>query len=254
VDDGVTVRVQDLSTGYGRRAAVEGLSFEARAGRLLGVLGPNGSGKSTLIKTLMGLLPAWSGSIEVLGTTPAKARPRMGYVPQTDEVDWDFPVSVREVVAMGLYRRRAGFSRFVRVDGRAVTAALERMRMAEFAGRQVGELSGGQRRRVLLARALVREPSVLVLDEPAAGLDATAEAELLELLRATANGGTTVIVATHDIQGVYDVYDDALLINHRALAFGPAKVALSDAVLHEAFGRQLIAFHEDEHHHVEVSH
>ena len=248
----VTVAVRALTTGYRQHMAVENVSFEARPGRMVGVLGPNGSGKSTLVKSIIGLLTPWSGDIRVLGVDPKRARASMGYVPQAEDVDWHFPVSVADVVAMGLYERSFGLDRFRRTKSEPVMAALESMNAAHLAKRQIGELSGGQQRRVLLARALVRKPEVLLLDEPAAGLDATAEEELLRLLRGMADAGKTVIVATHDIQGVFDTYDDALLMNRRMVAFGPVDEAMTDAALHEAFGRQLIMFHG--HHHVEHSH
>lgn len=249
------VEVGGLTTGYHGHVAVEDVSFGADLGRLTGVLGPNGSGKSTVLKTLIGLLAPWKGNVRVLGVAPQQARRQVGYVPQSEDVDWDFPVSVRDVVGMGLYERRLGWDRFRRRDGTAVMHSLERMGADGLAGRQIGELSGGQQRRVLLARALVREPKVLLLDEPAAGLDVSAEQELLALLRAMANEGKAVLVATHDIQGVHDAFDDAVLLNRKLIAAGPAREALTDESLHEAFGRQLITVHEIGHHHdVEYSH
>jgi ABC-type Mn2+/Zn2+ transport system ATPase subunit len=252
--DSVTVEVEHLTTGYRTHVAVEDVSFTACGGKLVGLLGPNGSGKSTLLKAIVGLLPAWSGSVRVLGQAPNRVRTRMGYVPQAEDVDWDFPVSVRDVVAMGLYERHIGLERFRPAPRGLIAAALERMDAADLGGRQVGELSGGQQRRVLLARALVRDPEVVLLDEPAAGLDATAESELLRMLREMANQGKTVLVATHDIQGVHDTFDEAILLNRRLVSAGPVDVALRDEALHAAFGRQLIAVHHLEHHHVEQSH
>lgn len=248
------IEVEGLRAGYRDHEAVTGITFAVRPGRLAGILGPNGSGKSTLAKALIGLLQPWSGTVRVMGQPPSEARGHVGYVPQSQEVDWDFPVTVRDVVAMGLYRRTLGLDRFRRADGQAIQSALERMDVAQMASRQVGELSGGQQRRVLLARALVRDPEVLLLDEPAAGLDVPAEEELLRLLRGMADEGKTVVMATHDIQGVLDTFDDALLINREQIAWGPADEALTDEALHEAFGRQLMVFHTDGHHHVEQHH
>jgi ABC-type Mn2+/Zn2+ transport system ATPase subunit len=253
--DAVAIEVESLTTGYRGHVAVEDITFSARQGRLVGLLGPNGSGKSTLLKAIIGLLPAWKGNVSVCGAPPARARRRMGYVPQVEDVDWDFPVSVRDVVGMGLYERKLGLDRFRRMDRGLIARALERMDAAHLGSRQIGELSGGQQRRVLLARALVRDPEVVLLDEPAAGLDANAEAELLRLLREMADRGKVVLVATHDIQGVYDTFDDAVLVNRTLVAAGPVRDALTDHSLHEAFGRQLITVHDVEHHHhVEYSH
>lgn len=252
--DAPALHVDGLTTGYRKHRAVEGVSFAVVRGRLAGLLGPNGSGKSTLLKAIIGLLPAWEGRVRVFGAPPQRARHLMGYVPQAEDVDWDFPVSVRDVVAMGLYERRFGLDRFRRFDQTLVTRALERMNAADLDSRQIGELSGGQQRRVLIARALVRDPQVVLLDEPVAGLDATAEMELLTLLREMADEGKAVLVATHDIQGVYDTFDDAILMNRRLVTAGPVRDVLTDDSLHEAFGRQLITVHGIGHHHVEHSH
>ncbi len=254
--DTPAVEVTGLTTGYRNHLAIEDITFTAASGRLVGVLGPNGSGKSTILKSLIGLLPPWYGTVRVFGQPPGRARNRMGYVPQAEEVDWDFPVSVRDVVAMGLYERKLGLDRFRRVKEAPIIHALERMGAAQLANRQVGELSGGQQRRVLLARALVRDPDLVLLDEPAAGLDATAEAELLRLLRTMADEGKCVMVATHDIQGVYDTFDDAVLVNRHLVSTGPVRASLTDHSLHQAFGRQLITLQGIDHHehHVEQSH
>jgi manganese/zinc/iron transport system ATP- binding protein len=180
------------------------------------------------------------------------ARPRIGYVPQSSDVQWDFPITVREVVGMGLYRRTWGLGRFRPPRRDLVDRALERMDALDLASRQPGELSGGQRRRVLLARALVRDPDLLLLDEPAAGLDQPAEEELLALLRGLADAGKTVVVATHDIAGAFETFDLALLLNRKVIAFGPARDTLTDAALHETFGRQLLSFHGHHRHDVEL--
>lgn len=198
----------------------------------------------------MGLMQPWAGTASVLGMSPERARPRVGYVPQSQEIDWSYPVTVREVVGMGLYQRTLGFRRFMRRDRGRIDAALEALRLGDLGGRQARALSGGQRRRVLLARALVRDPEILLLDEPAAGLDVAVEEELDQLLFGLARDGRTVIVATHDIGMVMDHYDLALCLDRRMIAFGPVQETLSDEVLHETFGRQLFAFHGPHHDHV----
>ncbi len=249
----VAVQVRNLTTGYGGEAALEDVSLNVAAGNLVALIGPNGSGKSTLIKSLVGLLPPWSGEIEVLGQAPGAARHRIGYMPQIESVDWRFPVSVREVVAMGLYQRRWGWDRLRRLAGRApnesaaVDAALDRLRIRDLGAEQVSELSGGQQRRVLLARTLVKDPDVLLLDEPAAGLDASVEEDLQGLLLELAEQGKTLIVATHDITSVFEHYPLTICVNRRLVVSGPPAEVLTEAVLVETFGRHLMVFHRDEH-------
>lgn len=249
------IAVERLTTGYRGEAAIEGVSFTLPRGAFLGLLGPNGSGKSTLIKALVGLLPAWAGSVRVLGGPPRGARERIGYMPQAEDVDWHFPVTAREVVGMGLYRRT--FGPVWRRGRERVMAALERLSAADLADRQIDELSGGQQRRVLLARALVKAPDVLLLDEPAAGLDPPAERELLDLLGELAAGGATVVVSTHDITCVNERCDCALCLNRTVMAFGPPVEAITEESLDRTFpghvlvlgrgGRQLAVAPHDGH-------
>ena len=243
------VAVRHLSTGYNHVAAIDDVSFDIRPGELVALIGPNGSGKSTLIKSLVGLLAPWQGEVTILGDAPARARPRIGYMPQAERVDWRFPISVREVVSMGLYRRRWGLDRLrlLRGDDPRAEAAMERTRVRHLADRQVGELSGGQQRRVLLARTLVRDPEVLLLDEPAAGLDTTSEHELMQLLRDLAAGGSAILVATHDIVSVLEFFSRVLCIKERLIADGPPRSALVEQTLIETFGRHLLVFYRGDH-------
>ena len=244
------VEVEGLTTGYGRDAVLDGVTFSVAQGELVGLIGPNGSGKSTLLKALIGLRQVWSGRVDVLGGPPAAARQRIGYMPQAETVDWSFPVTVAEVIAMGLYRPRLGPRRLRRGGAQqrdAVRAAMEQMRISHLRSRQIGELSGGQQRRVLLARTLVKDPDLLLLDEPAAGLDASIEHDLMELLTDLARGGKTLIVATHDLTSVYEFYSAALCLNRRVIAYGPPKEALSENVLIDTFGRHLMVFYRNDH-------
>ena len=234
-----TLEVENLSAGYNARPALEDVTFAAPAGCMIGLLGPNGSGKSTLIKALMGLLPVRRGSALILGRPPKSARDRVGYMPQAEDVDWSFPATASDVVAMGLYRPGRGLRALFPGTPRAVTEALERLGAADLANRQIGELSGGQQRRVLLARALVKHPDVLLLDEPTAGLDAPAEEALLDLLRAEAEAGRTILVATHDISCVQRLFDYALCLNRTVVAFGPPGDTLTADTLSATFGSHI---------------
>lgn len=244
-----SIVVEGLTTGYDHTTAVEAVSFSAGPGELIAVIGPNGSGKSTMIRALVGLLPAWEGTVRVFGERPQRARSRLGYMPQAESVDWSFPITVREVVAMALYRPGWGPAR-LRGMGRRdprVAAAMERTDVASLAARQVSELSGGQQRRVLLARTLVRDPEVLLLDEPAAGLDMPSEHGLMALLRELAAGGKTLLVATHDIGSVFEFFTRALCVRGRLIADGPPSSALVEQTLVDTFGRHLVVFHRGEH-------
>jgi len=239
------VVVDHLTTGYNGRPAIETVDFSVPRGATVGLIGPNGSGKSTLIKALLGLLAPWEGGVRVLGGDPAGARGRVGYMPQAEHVDWSFPATVREVVAMGAYQSRFGLGRLLsrlRGSGVHVTAAMERVGVRELETEQIAELSGGQQRRVLLARALVKDPELFLLDEPAAGLDAGVEEDMLDLFEELAAEGKTLIVATHDIACVYRRYDLALLLNRCLVAHGAPKTILTEETLTGAFGRHVMVF------------
>lgn len=242
------IRIDALTAGYTGRIAIWGITVDIPRGAMVGLLGPNGSGKSTLIKAMMGLLKPWSGSVLFDGEPPARARSHIGYMPQAEEVDWSFPVSAADVVAMGLYRPRLNPLRRFDRNREAVAAAMDKLRVDDLASRQIGELSGGQQRRILLARALVKDPGILILDEPTAGLDVPSEDELLDLLRELADQGKTIVIATHDISCVQRVYDYALCLNCRVEAFGRARDVLTDEVLARTFGRHLVHIGHIDHH------
>ena len=231
----LAVEVTGLTTGYRDQVAIADVSLALAPGTFLGLLGPNGSGKSTLLKALVGLLPAWKGSVRLLGMPPQEARLRVGYMPQAEDLDWTFPATAREVVAMGLYQRSFGPRRFRRGNEERALTALERLSLADLATRQIGDLSGGQQRRVLLARALVKEPDILLLDEPTAGLDAPSERGLLDLLRELANQGKTILASTHDITCVNERCDYALCLNRSVIAFGPPEEVITEESLDRTF-------------------
>ena len=244
------LRVQDLTVGYSDTPAVENVSFEIAGGNLVALIGPNGSGKTTLIRTLMGLMEPWSGSFELLGGVASAAR--IGYMPQVESVDWRFPVSVRDVVEMGLYQPTWGVARVRALFAgggreRDIDRALDRLRIRDLAGEQASELSAGQQRRVLLARTIVKDPDLLLLDEPAAGLDVSVEEDLLGLLLELAEQGKTLLVATHDITSVFEHYPLTICLNRRLVVAGPPSEVLTEDVLVETFGRHLMVFHRDEH-------
>lgn len=239
---GAEIELRGVTAGYGRMAVLQDVDLRIPSGAFTAVIGGNGSGKSTLLKTIVGLLPAQRGEVLVDGEPPRRARSRIGYMPQTSEVDWSFPISVREVVAMGRYRFgwRRRLSRRPREDAESFERALEMMEAAHLRDRQISELSGGERKRVLIARALVREPGLLLLDEPAAALDAAADDALVERLCDIAASGTTVVIATHDLVSVVDHYAHAIcMCDCCVLAEGMPSEVLTEEVLRQTFGREI---------------
>jgi manganese/iron transport system ATP-binding protein len=239
------LRLADLGVAYGRRAVLEGVTGEVAAGGSLALIGPNGAGKSTLIKAVLGLVDAVTGTIEVLGTTPARARGRVAYVPQAESLDPEFPVTVAQVALMGRYRRIGWVRRPGKEDRAAAAGALERVGLAGRAGDRFGILSGGQRQRVLLARALAQEPELLLLDEPFNGVDSTTTEVLLDVLAEQRDKGVAVVMATHDLSIAHLACDTGCLLNHHQVAFAPIAQALTPELLGETYGRSAVVLAGD---------
>jgi ABC-type Mn2+/Zn2+ transport system ATPase subunit len=232
------VRLRDLTVGYGATAVLEHANLEIGWGQMVGVIGPNGAGKSTLIKTILGTLRAWGGTVEVDGW-PARsreARGEIGYVPQREVVNWDFPVTAADVVMMGR-TARLGWLRFPgKGDRQVVSEALEMVGMAAFAERQISQLSGGQQQRVFLARALAQGGRLLLLDEPLNGVDANTQETIGELLRRERAGGSTILMATHDLELAAAWCDTLVMVNHAIIAYGPPSQVLRPEVLRDTYG------------------
>ena len=220
----------------GAAPASTGVDFELRPGEALALIGPNGAGKSTILLGLLGLTAVLRGTTEVLGTTPRRAARRIGYMPQHDEIDPEFPISLQQVVMMGRYPR-LGLIRWPgRADREAVAEALELVGLAEHAGRRFGDLSGGQQQRGLLARALVGEPELLLLDEPFNGLDTKNRQALMRTLRRLRAEGIGIVVSTHDLELAEQVCSHALLMNREQVAFGPVCDVITPEYVTETFG------------------
>ena len=231
------VRFTGVDLGYGGGApASTDVAFELGRGEALALIGPNGAGKSTILLGLLGLTEVLRGEAEVLGTTPRRAARRIGYMPQHDEIDPEFPVSLRQVVMMGRYPR-LGLLRWPgRADRAAVDEALEVVGLGEHADRRFGDLSGGQQQRGLLARALVGEPELLLLDEPFNGLDTKNRQALMRTLRRLREEGIGIVVSTHDLELAEQVCSHALLMNHHQVAFGPVCDVITPEYVTETFG------------------
>jgi manganese/zinc/iron transport system ATP- binding protein len=251
----IAVRLTGVTAGYGTRIALADVSLAIPTGSLLAVIGPNGAGKSTLLKTIAGLLRPISGSVEVLGGPPGQEAKRIAYVPQAEMVDWAFPVTVGDVVMMGRVPL-IGIGRSPRAaDRTAVDDALETVGMLDARDRQVGALSGGQRRRVFLARALAGRPDLYLLDEPVTGVDVTTQEDLMEILAVEAAAGRTIVATTHDLASAAHHFHQAAFVNGRIVAFGPADLVMDPELLTATYGGHVIvlpAGHgliDDAHHH-----
>lgn len=231
--------VEDLTVAYQRKPVIWDVAFEVKPGSLIGVVGPNGAGKSTLLKACMGLIPTVSGRVRVFGEPYQVNRHRVGYVPQRESVDWDFPVSALDVVTMGLYRE-IGWLRPVRkkhLD--AARAAMERVGIEGLEGRQISQLSGGQQQRTFLARALVQNADLYFMDEPFAAVDAATEKAIVEILQGMKREGKTALVIHHDLQTVPEYFDHVVLLNMRVVANGPTEQVFTTENLQKTYGGRL---------------
>ncbi|MBH0776448.1 metal ABC transporter ATP-binding protein [Nocardia sp. NEAU-351] len=241
-DSSIAIEVESVTVRYGEVLAVDGVDLRVSHGRICGLVGMNGSGKSTVFKTVMGLVTPDRGTVRIDGGTPAAARRAgvLGYVPQSEDVDWDFPLSVRDVVMSGRYGRMGWTRRPRRADRAAVAEALARVELTELAERQIGKLSGGQRKRAFVARAIAQGATVLLLDEPFAGVDKRSEAAITALLRELADDGVAVLISTHDLHALPALADEAVLLMRSVLAHGDPESVLRPENLAAAFGLDVL--------------
>lgn len=237
------IEVRNVSVHYGDVLALDNVSLSLAPGRIYGLIGMNGSGKSTLFKTITGMLRPDHGTVTLAGRQPALARKAgtVGYVPQSEEVDWAFPISVRDVVMMGRYGHM-GFSRRPRAADRvAVEEALDRVELTDLADRQIGQLSGGQKKRAFVARGIAQGATILLLDEPFAGVDKRSERTITTLLRELAAEGATVLVSTHDLNSLPKLADEAILLMRTVLLQSTPAEVLKPENLARAFGLDVTA-------------
>ncbi|WP_182870404.1 metal ABC transporter ATP-binding protein [Rhodopirellula sp. JC639] len=247
-DDGsgadVPLSVYDLTVAYHRKPVIWDVGFDLPAGQLIGIVGPNGAGKSTLLKAVMDLIPRASGRVRIFGDTYRDNRHRVGYVPQRESVDWQFPVSALDVVAMGLYDK-IGWCRPVRKKHRdQAREALTRVGIGDLADRQISQLSGGQQQRTFLARALVQDADLYLMDEPFAAVDAATERAIVEILRDLKARGKTAAVIHHDLQTVPEYFDYVVLLNMRVVAHGAVEETFTQDNLQKTYGGRLTLLDE----------
>jgi manganese/zinc/iron transport system ATP- binding protein len=231
--------INDLTVAYHRKPVLWDVNVRLPPGKLVGVIGPNGAGKSTLIKAVLDLVPAASGRVLVFGQPYRKNRHRVGYVPQRESVDWDFPVSAVDVVAMGLYGRIGWCLPVTRKYRRIALEALARVGIADLANRQISNLSGGQQQRTFLARALVQNADLYLMDEPFAAVDAATERTIVEILHELRRAGKTMVVVHHDLHTVPEYFDHVILLNMRVVAAGPTRDVFTTENVQKTYGGKL---------------
>jgi len=240
-DNPARLELDHVTVGYNGRAALQDITFDVPHGAQVAVVGPNGAGKSTLFKVLVGLLPVRAGQIRIHGQPLGHHHDCVAYLPQREEVDWRFPVTVWDVVMMGRYGRAGWLRRPSASDRAAVLRALEQLNIKAIARSPIGELSGGQQQRAFLARALAQEPHILLMDEPFTGVDSATQEATLNLLDDLRQSGVTTLVSTHDLKLAAERFERTLLLNHRLIAYGPSEQVFTHQHVAEAFGGQLLS-------------
>ena len=236
------VEVENLTVSYGPQLALLDVTFDVPQGTLVGIIGPNGSGKSTLIKAILGFKKSDVGDVRLFGESVDRARGRVAYVPQHGSVDWEFPVTVRDVALMGRYGNVPWWRDLSAEDRQCAAEALDMVRMKDFATRQIGQLSGGQRQRVFMARAMAQGADILLLDEPFAGVDAATERAILDVLRRTKEAGRTLMVVHHDLATAAEYFDRLILLKQKLFAYGPPGAVLHQQLLSAVYEGRLRAF------------
>lgn len=233
------LEVNDLTVTYNQKPVLWNIGFSIPEGKMTGIIGPNGSGKTTMLKSIMGLVDPDGGSIKLFGQKLNKVQHRVSYVPQRESVDWDFPISVMEVVGMGRYTKRNLFGKLSKEDQNFALEALEKVKLLEFKDRQISQLSGGQQQRVFIARALAQHADFYILDEPFAGVDAASESAIFELLTQMKEEGKNVLVVHHDLQSAAKFFEYMIMLNTRLVAAGPTEEVFTESNLESTYGGQL---------------
>ncbi len=240
----IPVLVHDLTVAYQHKPVLWDIDFEVEEGQVIGIIGPNGAGKSTLIKAILGLVPKTSGRILIYGEIYKKQRSLVGYVPQRESVDWDFPVNALDVVSMGLYGKIGWCKPVTKHYKNLAMFAMERVGMADYAHRQISQLSGGQQQRIFLARALAQDAQIYFMDEPFVGVDAATEKAIVTILHDLKSKGKTVLIVHHTLQTVKQYFDSLIMLNMRIVATGLTKNVFTQENLHKTYGGRLTLLEE----------
>lgn len=229
------VEVKDLSVSYSGKEVLQDINFSIEKGKLIGILGPNGAGKSTLIKSILGLIPRDKGGIKIDGKSVNSMRKEIAYVPQRSNIDWDFPITVKDTVLIGTYPKLGLFHRPKQKDKDYAMKCLEKVGMEDYCDKQIGQLSGGQQQRVFVARALAQDARFFFLDEPFVGIDVSSEEIIINILRELRDAGKTVFVIHHDLTKVEGYFDDIILINKELIGAGPVKNVFKPRLMEAAY-------------------
>lgn len=238
------LEIHDLTVAYNQKPVLYGIDVEVKEGSLVGIIGPNGAGKSTLIKTVMGMMKPEDGYIKIFGEPGKKAITRVGYVPQRESVDWDFPVTSMDVVLMGRFGHTRWYKRVSKRDRLFAAECLEQMDMLPYADRQIGNLSGGQQQRVFLARALAQQSDLYLMDEPFEGVDAVTEKAIIGLLKNLRDQKKTLMIVHHDLSTAQEYFDQLLLLNLRMVAYGKTADVFTNELLQRTYGGKLTVLSE----------
>lgn len=241
------LQTEALNVNFGKTPVLWELNLKVPKGLLVAIVGPNGAGKSTLLKTALGLIKPISGKVELLGNAAAKSRDKIAYVPQRESVDWDFPITAFDLVLMGRYGRLGPFRRPRKADIEAAKHALDLVGMSALGHRQISQLSGGQQQRLFLARALVQNPELYLLDEPFSGVDLATEKELISILKKEKANGKSLFVVHHDLPTIREYFDWVVLLNTHLVAAGPVDEVFNREMLAKAFGKREPLFMEASH-------
>ena len=233
------IEAHNLTVLYGRKPAIWNVDFKLPEGQVIGIMGPNGSGKSTLLKAIMGVINPTTGYTKLYDQELEKVRHKVSYVPQRQEIDWDFPASVWDVVSMGRFHIRGLFKRLTSEDNDIIKESLEKVNMLGFAKRQISQLSGGQQQRVFLARALAQQGELFLMDEPFAGVDVATEELIVDLLKDMKSKGKTLVIVHHDLHTAQSYFDHLVLMNTRLVACGKTSEVFIDQILTDTYGGKL---------------
>jgi ABC-type Mn2+/Zn2+ transport system ATPase subunit len=235
------IEVKDLQVSYYGKTAIKDINFSFEGGKLIGILGPNGAGKYTALKAIIGLIPRDKGTVQLSGQAVDEIRKEIAYVPQRSNIDWDFPIEVKEAVLLGTFPRLGLFHRPGKKERELAKECLEKVGMLEFANHQIGELSGGQQQRVFMARALAQKAEYFFLDEPFVGIDVSSEEIIMDILKELRSEGKIVLIVHHDLSKVSSYFDDVILLNKKMVASGPVSEVFTTDNLSIAYERPIDA-------------
>ncbi|WP_456274468.1 metal ABC transporter ATP-binding protein [Bacillus sp. AK031] len=240
----LAISIQDLHVSYYGNEAVKGVSLSIDAGNLVGIIGPNGAGKSTFLKSMLNLIPRDKGDVRILGETVKEVRKKIAYVPQRNDIDWDFPITVLDAVLMGTFPGLKWFRRPKKKEKDWAYECLKRVGMEGFSKRQIGELSGGQQQRVFLARALAQEAEIFFLDEPFVGVDVSSEETIVKILKELCSQGKTVMVVHHDLSKATEYFNQVILLNKELISYGSVSEVFQSSVIEKAYKGQFAFLNE----------